>query len=109
MEHRVLILKAEFPELTREIVEFLERTGRTDLANTVPELHIVDRCRCGDSFCSTLYTQHHNGRRPGAECETLEIAPESGMIMLHIADNHITEIEVLFRGEMRQRLLSMLP
>jgi hypothetical protein len=50
-------LKDTLPEFARELEHLLATSGRHHLAKQVPELKIVDRCRCRDDFCSTFYTQ----------------------------------------------------
>ena len=48
-------LAKEFPDLVRTSRPYGE-TGESELADTVPDLTIVERCRCGDDFCATMYT-----------------------------------------------------
>lgn len=44
------------PELARELEAFLAEQGESGLATQVCALKIVDRCRCGDDFCTTFHT-----------------------------------------------------
>ena len=43
--------------LARELELLLKKQGEFELASQVAQLRIVDRCRCGDDFCSSFYTQ----------------------------------------------------
>lgn len=38
-------LAKEFPDLVRDLTHLLRQTGETELADTVPALTIVERCR----------------------------------------------------------------
>ncbi len=44
------------PELAQELKTLLTQKGELTLAAQVQRLHILDRCRCGDSFCAMFYT-----------------------------------------------------
>jgi hypothetical protein len=46
-----------FPELSVELEQLLRVSGEHALAEQIPELHVLDRCRCRDDFCATFYTQ----------------------------------------------------
>jgi hypothetical protein len=43
--------------LALELEQLLKKQGEAALAAQVPQLKVVDRCRCGDNFCSSFYTQ----------------------------------------------------
>ena len=43
------------PTLATELEALLCAANEIELAETIPNLLIVDRCRCGDSFCATIY------------------------------------------------------
>ena len=45
------------PLLALELEQLLNNQGEVELAAQVSQLAIVDRCRCGDDFCSSFYTQ----------------------------------------------------
>lgn len=44
------------PALAIELEQLLKNQGEAELAAQVVQLTIVDRCRCGDDFCSSFYT-----------------------------------------------------
>src|SRR5690349_21732677 len=43
------------PALAQELQQLLIEQDEPGLAAQVPGLRIVDRCRCGDDFCSMFY------------------------------------------------------
>ena len=50
-----MLLVEALPELAEELRELLMEASRAELASQIPTLKIVDRCRCGDYFCASLY------------------------------------------------------
>jgi hypothetical protein len=104
------LLAAMFPALAAELQELLVAEGRQDLADQVPGLKVVDRCRCGDYFCATIYTRPRprGAWGPGHECIPLD-PKVPGMIILDTVDGAIAEVEILDRGEIRKVLLAALP
>jgi len=74
-------------------------------------LRLVDRCRCGDDFCSTFYSEPKPNGTWGSlgRHENLTLAPEQGMIILDIVDGRIVCVEVLDREDVRKKLLAAIP
>jgi hypothetical protein len=70
------LLTEAIPELAVELTTLLEQAGEPDLAAQVPALRLVDRCRCGDDFCATIYTvaPPRDGWGPGHENVALDEA-----------------------------------
>ena len=103
------LLSAAFPELARELDLLLRDSAETDLADQVTSLRILDRCRCGDTFCSTFYT----GPRPEGAYplgrRTVSLDPERGCLNVDVVDRSIVCVEVLDRDETRERLLRVCP
>jgi hypothetical protein len=99
------------PELASELETLLKNEGQPELASQVRELRLVDRCRCGDDFCATLYSRP----RPAGSWQSLgqhqnlTLDPDRGMIILDLLDGRIVCVEVLDRAEVRERLLQVLP
>ena len=51
MEHERPMLLAEIvPSFADELEQLLKKEGEVKLAAQVPQLSIVDRCRCGNDF-----------------------------------------------------------
>jgi hypothetical protein len=105
----MLLLKDALPELADELAQLLSEAGEHHLAKQVPGLTIVDRCRCGDDFCATFYTQPKPEGSYGAGHENVVLEPERGMIILDVVDDTIACVEVLYRDEVGRDLIEALP
>ncbi len=102
-------LSAVFPSLAEELRDLLERKGDTGLAGQVAALAIVERCRCGDEFCATIYTQPPPKGTWGPDHGTIDLDADQGMILLDVVQGKIVEIEILNRDDIRKTLLAILP
>lgn len=107
-DQRSLLVEA-FPKLSEELQGLLRGTGELTLADQVPKLRILDRCRCGDDFCATFYVQPKptGSYEPGLR--TIPLEPTTGMLIIDVVNDTIASVEVLYRDEVRQRLLEMFP
>ena len=98
-------------EFAQELQLLLENLGLPELAAQVPGLRIVDRCRCGDHFCATFYSEP----RPNSTWaslgrhENVVLNPEEGMIILDVVDRRIVCVEVLDRQDVRKSLHEVVP
>jgi hypothetical protein len=88
-------------------------------------LTIVERCRCGDDFCASFYTQPKPKESYGPGHDSMELEPTEGMLILDIVDGRIAHVEILHRNDIldgriahveilhrndiRQKLLEVLP
>ena len=97
------------PTLAAELTGLLRDEGEQELARDVSTLTIVERCRCGDDFCATMYTVAPPRDGWGRRHRNVVLHPETGHLILDILDQEIVGIEVLFRDEVRKRLLELLP
>jgi hypothetical protein len=97
------------PTLATELEALLRAASEIELADTVPDLPIVDRCRCGDDFCATIYMVRPPQGPWGPEHYTLPLRPRTGYLNVDVLDGKIVELEILFRDEIRQRVLELLP
>src|SRR5882762_2581472 len=106
---RTLLLTEIFPMLALELENLLKKRGEVELAAQVPQLKVVDRCRCGDNFCSSFYTQPkpEGSYGPGHRCLDLDAA--EGMLVLDVVAGTIAHVEVLNRYEIRQKLIAEFP
>jgi hypothetical protein len=91
-------------EFARELEALLTAQSESELASQICGLKIVDRCRCGDDFCATFYTQPKPKGSYGPNHKCVEVTPQEGMIILDVVDGKIMKIEVLFRDEIRHQL-----
>jgi len=104
-----LSLKSTLPNLADELVELLNARAREDLAVQIDSLSIVDRCRCGDDFCASFYTQPKPEDSYGPSLECVYLEPERGMIILDVVDGTIAHVEVLYRDDVRRLVIERLP
>src|SRR5258708_35762978 len=105
-DQKSIFLAAKFPQLSQELQQLLIADGEIVLAAQVPELIILDRCRCEDDFCATFYVQPKpaGAYGPGHRCIPLD--PNEGMLILDVLDERIAAIEILYRNDIRQELLA---
>jgi hypothetical protein len=94
------------PELETELRELLQEEGEAALAEQVADLAIFDRCRCGDSFCSTFYTVPN--RTAPYPPDHLTLALASGLL-LDVIDGKIVCVEVLYRDDLRTKIHAAVP
>ena len=69
----------------------------------------MDRCRCGDDFCATFYTAPKPRGAWGAKHETISLDAENGYLNVDVNNGKIVCVEVLYRDEIRNKLLRLLP
>ena len=98
-----------FPSLSTELQQLLAEKGEPELAAQVPELTVIGRCRCGDDFCGTFYVLPKPDGAYGPDHRNVELSPKNGMLILDVLANRIAAIEVLYRDEIRRRLLVEFP
>ena len=106
------LLSETLPEFARELEQALREDGQPTLADQIVGLRIVDRCRCGDHFCATFDTMP---LATGAwsdlgqhECVVVDAVPK-GMVILDLVDRQIGSVEVLYRHDVREKLLAVIP
>jgi hypothetical protein len=102
-----MLLVESLPEFSRELTELLIAAGEPDLAAQVDRLEIVVRCSCNDDFCASFYTARKPFERYGLTRRTLEVQPKEGMILLDLIDNTIIYVEVLYRDDVRAKLIPL--
>lgn len=97
------------PGLSLELKELLLKQGELVLAAQVPELRIIDRCRCGDDFCGSFYVQPRPEGSYGPSHRNIGLSPEEGMLILDVVDSRIVYVEVLCRDEVRRAVEAAVP
>ena len=86
------------------------RASEPELAIQVPSLRIFERCNCGDDICcGTFYTQPKPKGSFGPGHRNVRLIPDEGMLILDVADGEIACVEVLDRGDVRQKLDEVFP
>ena len=104
-----MLLTEIFPPLARELEQLLKNQGEVELAAQVSQLAIVDRCRCGDDFCSSFYTQPKPEGTYGPDHRCIDLDAAEGMLLLDVVKGKIAHVEVLNRNDIRRKLLAVLP
>jgi hypothetical protein len=104
-----MLLTQILPQFAVELEQLLSKQGEAELAAQVRRLVIVDRCRCGDDFCASFYTQPkpEGAYTPGHRC--IDLKPAKGMLILDLVADRIAHVEVLYRDDIRKTLLAALP
>jgi hypothetical protein len=100
-------LQDALPDLTDELARLLRKNNENDLVKQIPRLRLVDRCRCGDDFCATLYTAPKPKGAYGPNHESISLNPSSGQLILDLLERKIVCIEILFREDFRSRVLQL--
>jgi hypothetical protein len=103
------LLSQVMPEFARELDTLMLAHGRSELAAQVPTLRIVDRCRCGDDFCGTFYTEPRPKTSYGAGHSNVEPTTNQGIIILDVVSGRVACVEVLYRDEIRDQIHALLP
>ncbi len=101
------LLQDALPDLTDELARLLRKNNEKDLVKHIPRLRLVDRCRCGDDFCATLYTAPKPKGAYGPNHERIFLNPSSGQLILDLLERKIVCIEILFREDFRSRVLQL--
>ena len=103
------LLNQLLPEFSEEIKLLLVEAGELRLAEQISDLKIVDRCRCGDSFCATFYTAPIPQPSYGPTHRNVALDPEAGIVILDVEGEEIKCVEVLYRDEIRAKLHALVP
>ena len=103
------LLARVLPELAAELRALLLSGDESHLAGEEEHLRVIDRCRCDDWFCATLYTAPKPDGSYGPTHRNIVLDPATGMIVLDVVDERIVCVEILYRRELRSRILRLLP
>jgi hypothetical protein len=104
-----MLLTETLPVLAQELQHLLQAQGQLELAAQIPGLAIVERCRCRDDFCASFYTQPKPKGSYGPGHDSIELEPAEGMLILDVVDGLIAHVEILYRNDIRERLLAAIP
>jgi hypothetical protein len=107
--HRLMLTEAVAKGVITKLTALLTDHGEADLATQVPHLRLFGRCRCGDEFCATVYTAPRPERAWGPEHKNIPLDPIEGFLVLDVVNEEIVCIEVLYRDDLRARLLRLFP
>ncbi len=109
MSGRGKLLHEALPKLAEELQQLLAKDGHENLARQISQLVLVDRCRCEDAFCATIYTARRPDGAWGPGHENVVLDPESGMLVLDVVRGVVVTIEILYRDDVRKLLLEQCP
>ena len=104
-----MLLSDTLPELALELERLLAKAGKPELAAQIPGLVILDRCRCGDDFCASFYTQPKPEGRYGPGHDCMDLDADEGMVLLDVVAGTIVHVEILNRDDIRRKLIAQLP
>jgi hypothetical protein len=90
-----------FPALSMELQQLLVGQGEPRLAAQVPDIAVIDRCRCDDDFCGTFYVLPKPKGAYGPGHRNVALEPKEGMLILDVVADRIVAVEVLYRDEIR--------
>jgi hypothetical protein len=97
------------PEFAAELIALLEKSTHAQLAPTVRDLPIVDRCRCGQSDCGHFYTAPRPRGPYGPGHSSLRLDVARGLVVIDIVGEVIVGIEVLGRRDVAVSLGALMP
>jgi len=97
------------PALSIELEHLLKNQGEAELADQVSQLTVIDRCRCGDDFCSSFYTQPKPEGHYGPSHRCIDLDAAEGMLLVDVVAGKLAHVEVLNRADVRRDLLAALP
>jgi hypothetical protein len=98
-----------FPAFALELQSLAVQGGRADLAEQIPNLPVVARCKCGEDNCAHFYTAPPPAGAYGSGHDCLMLPSQAGLIVLDIVDDRIVAIEVLDRPDVKPALDKLLP
>jgi hypothetical protein len=95
------------PSIAKELENVLFDMGEYQLAKTVDDLEVVDRCRCGDDACGTFYTVNKSEWR---DKPVKHLIPGcDGLYEVDVYDGTIVCVEILERDDVSEVLRKRLP
>jgi hypothetical protein len=103
------LISDALPELAQELETLLVKEGEPELAAQIRQLHIVDRCRCGEDSCGQFYTVPRPKGSWGTAHRNVSLDGERGMLILDVVGDKVTSVEVLDRADIREKLDEILP
>jgi hypothetical protein len=103
------LLTDTLPKFATELRQLLIEKGEPELAAQVPGLNILERCRCGDDFCATFYTRPKPDGPFGAGHRNVALTPTEGMLILDVVAEEIMCVEILYRKDVRRKIIELIP
>jgi hypothetical protein len=104
-------LMERLPAFAVELEELLRDAGEMELASQVPQLWIVNRCRCGDDFCATFHVRYRFDQ-PAKRVQvnkTVALDALEGVVNVDVENGKIVTVEALYREDIRSAILTLFP
>jgi hypothetical protein len=98
-----------FPEFCVELVALVSSSERPDLASQIPDLPVVDRCRCGQDNCAHFYTAPPPKGSYGPGHGNVLLGASRGLVILDVVHDNVVAVEVLDRADVKRALDAALP
>ena len=104
-------LRQILPDVVERLKSLLTEDGKLELAASVEDLQVYDRCRCGTDYCATVYTQPRPSSGYGPNHRNLVFwNPDTEhTTIIDVVDSGIACIEILDDHDSRDRLTAALP
>jgi hypothetical protein len=104
-------LRQILPDVVERLKHLLMEDGKLELAASVEDLQVYDRCRCGTDYCATVYSQPRPAGGYGPTHRNLVFwNPDTQhTTIIDVVDNGIACIETLDDDDSRDRLTAALP
>ena len=106
MKNNSFLLKDILPDFSKELVLLLNHKNESILAKQIDKLEIKSICNCKEDFCSTFFTSDLKDDLKNF-AQTVDLSPENGIVNVDVIDNKIVSIEVLYREEIKNKLISV--
>ena len=103
------LVREALPTLAAELEGLLREDGEPNLASQVSALHMVERCRCSDSFCAMFYTAPPPAGAWGKPFRNVALLPAVGDLILDVLDERIVAVEVLDNPQVREVVRRLWP
>jgi hypothetical protein len=103
------LLQDAVPELAAELQRLLSETGEHGAAAQIADLAIISRCRCGDAFCASFHTAPPPDGVHGPDHRTIRLAPGRGYLNVDVVGTDIVYVEVLYRDDLKGKILAAVP
>jgi len=101
------LLEESLPELAGELKLLLATAGEEELASQISSLRLTDVVVMIRSVRPVLCSTSRGSWRP--RHKTICLNPSAEMTNVDVVDGKVVEIEVLYRDDFRDKLLSVLP
>ena len=96
------------PEFALELANGLASTGHDDLATSVADIEIVQRCPCREVGCLTFYAVAKSEAPPPDDCQRV-VPPVRGLSCLLHQNGRIIWVEAIDRPQERRTLDEIMP